>query len=240
MKRTVIGICDDQSIILEELEQIITEIAERWNYSWEIKTFLKGEDMLEQAEGLDIAFLDIEMPIMDGIELGGRIKEINPQCLTIMATGKVERFKEAFHIQAFRFITKPFDREEIQEALLSATDGGREEKLIELYYQRNKVEIAQEEIQYIEAFDGYAEFIIGEKMLRKDVSLDYLEEELDDRYFVRVSRKHIVNLQWVREYKKDKVLINGTEFVISRRRRKEFETKYIEYDLKYKGRKKRW
>lgn len=236
MKNTIIGICDDQPIVLHELEQIITESLKQWNCQWELRSFLSGQNMLEQADELTIAFLDIDMPAMDGIELGRRIKEINSECHIIMATGRVERFKEAFMIQAFRFITKPFQVEEIREALSAIQENEVSDYAIELYYQRNKVAIPQKDIQYIEAYDGYAELLVGFQRFRKDCSLDELEQELDARFFVRISRKNIVNLRWVKAYKKDKIQIREEYFTISRRRRKEFEAKYIEYDLRYKGR----
>lgn len=236
MKNIIIGICDDQPIILQELEQIIREIGENWDYQWELRSFFTGQELLEQADELTIAFLDIEMPAMDGIELGGRLNELNPECKIIMATGKVDRFKEAFKIHAMRFVTKPFEKEEIKEALEAAGVSEFSGKIIELYVQRNRIEIPQEEIRCIQSFDGYAEFTVESKKLRKDISLDDLGKILDERLFFRINRKEIINLRWVTSYKNNKIVIDNKEFIVSRRRRKDFEVKYIEYDLKYRGR----
>lgn len=66
---------------------------------------------------MDILFLDIEMPGEDGIQTGKRLRERGSECKIIMATSMAERFKEGYHIGASRFVTKPFDQEEVEEEL---------------------------------------------------------------------------------------------------------------------------
>lgn len=77
---------------------MLCEIRDEKGISSEIVAFTNGNGLLEHIEEIQVAFLDIEMPQMDGIELGKKIKEHNPRCKVIMATGMVERFKEAFHL----------------------------------------------------------------------------------------------------------------------------------------------
>lgn len=230
-----IGVCDDEPLILLELQKIITDICSDSGYECEVRVFETGEAILNQIEELNLAFLDIEMPGLDGIELGRRISQRNPKCKIIMATGKVERFKEAFHIKALRFVTKPFDRWEVEEALTAAMERHYVSCPIELFYQRNKYEVPQEEIQYIQTYGSSAEFLVGERWLRKEISLSDLEKVLDERLFVRLSRQYIVNLRWIHSYEGNSVYIADKRFTISRRKHKEFEQKYIEYDLKYRG-----
>lgn len=66
---------------------------------------------------MEAIFLDIEMPQMDGIEIGRIIKKIHPKCKIIMAADKEERIKEAFQIEALRFISKPFEYLEVEGAI---------------------------------------------------------------------------------------------------------------------------
>lgn len=229
-----IAICDDEKIIIDELYEMITEILQNNKYDNQITIFQNGEGILEKAEELDVVFMDIEMPDKDGLQLGQEIKKRNPNCKIIMATGMVERFKEAFHIRAHRFVTKPFDKEEVEEALISAIGEDDRNNYIEAYYQRNQYNILQEEIQYLEAYSGYTEFETAGRRFRKEISLVELENMLSDILFVRVDRKYIVNLRYVQSYMNDKFVIGEKTFSISRRNRKEFERKYIEFDLKYR------
>lgn len=213
---------------------MLREICEEEGISSEIREFTDGNEMLEQIDEIRVAFLDIEMPLMDGIELGKKIKERNPKCKVIMATGMVERFKEAFQIQALRFVTKPFRKEEVKEALEAAVEGIFFSKNIEVYAERNRYEVPEEEILFIRAYNGYSEVCVGEKSFRRECSLKELEGILNERLFSRINRDIIVNLSFIEDYDEERVVVGMNEFCISRRRNKEFERKYMEFDLKYR------
>ena len=234
MRQIAIGICDDQPEMLRELQKILCEICMEKKIDKEIRAFTDGKEMLEHIEEIQIAFLDIEMPQMDGIELGKKIKERNPKCKVIMATGMVERFKEAFHIQALRFVTKPFAKGEVKEALEVAVEGLFFTKSVEGYAERNRFEIPEEEIEFIRAYNGYSELCVGEKIFRRECSLLELEEILNDHLFARINRDTVLNLSFVEYYYEERVVVGKKEFRISRRRKKEFERKYMEFDLKYR------
>lgn len=234
MNRITIGICDDKEEILRELERIISAICVEQGIESEIHTYVDGHELLENISIFQIVFLDIEMPEIDGIELGKQIREINSKCKIIMATGMVERFKEAFQIQALRFITKPFDKEEVKEALEVAVAGLHTSKVIDVYCNRIKYTFLEEDIQYVNAYDGYSEIHIGDKAYRRDCSLDKFENFLSKKIFMRINREIIVNLRFIEQRNDKEIKINNNCFTISRRKRKDFEQKYIEFDLKYR------
>ena len=234
-----VGICDDEPLIIEALRRIILEIADKNGWGISISCFESGKALLEAVDTLEAVFLDIDMPELDGIETGKRIGEMNQECKIIMATSRADKFKDAFRIQAFRFVTKPFDENEIEEALQAIFHTQIGMETIELYEKRNSYQIPQKDILYITAYDGYSEFVVSSKdanrILRKDSSLSELEKDLSKELFFRVSRQCIVNLGKITEYAKGSILIQGKKIVISRRRKKEFEQAYLEYDLRYRG-----
>ena len=234
-----VGICDDEPLVAEALKRNILEIADRNGWNINVSYYESGNELLEAVDVLQAVFLDIDMPQMDGIETGKRIGEKNPECKIIMATGRADRFKDAFRIQAFRFVTKPFDEDEIEEALQAVINTQIGLETIELYEKRNSYQIPQKDILYITAYDGYSEFVVSgrdtNRILRKDCSLLELEQELSKELFFRVSRQYIVNLGKITEYAKGSIHIQGKKIVISRRKKKEFEQAYLEYDLRYRG-----
>lgn len=234
MQQINIGICDDQKESLKTLQLMVDDICTEMGWGCKVHSYLNGMELLEQIEEFQIVFLDIEMPCIDGIELGKQIKKKNSKCKIIMATGRVDRFKEAFQIQAFRFITKPFVRNEVKEALEALLNGPLFLKSIEMYMQRQKYEISEDEIHYIRSFDGYAEVYVGEKSFRRNNSLDELEKILNPTLFVRISREILVNLRWVQKVNDGRVLLAGEALRVSRRREREVRWKYIEYDIRYR------
>jgi len=66
---------------------------------------------------IDIAYLDINMPGLNGIDLAKKLKEVNPGINIIFSTGYDEYAKEAFSVQASGYLTKPITAEAIKESL---------------------------------------------------------------------------------------------------------------------------
>ncbi len=226
-----IGICDDEPIILEILDELIEECLLEMKAEGEIILFHSGDEVLEEIESLDILFLDIEMPGMDGIEVGHKIKNYKTDCNIVLATGREERYKEAFRIKAFNFVTKPFEKEEIKETLEMCFEERLDMKKIEVYNQRNKFEIYLKDVRYILAGDSYVEFILEKGRFRKEISLLKLEKTLDKRIFFRINRHCIVSMRWITKYKDGIIFMEDMQFKISRRNKKEFERRYIDYDV---------
>lgn len=234
-KRVKIGVCDDEPIIALTLSKLVKQCFLKLKMDVQINIYNSGEGLLQKIEELDTVFLDIEMPMMDGIEVGKVIKERNETCKIIMATGKVDRFKESFKINAFRFITKPFEIEEIEEAIDAILKLKVGENVISLFLNRIQYDIPQKNIQYFKAFNGYSEVWVENKCYRKDISLNELEQILDSRLFVRVHKQYIINMLFIKMYNSTNVKINEELIPVSRRKQKEFEKLYMNFDIIHKG-----
>ncbi|MEF9939117.1 MAG: LytTR family DNA-binding domain-containing protein [Lachnospiraceae bacterium] len=235
MKKIVIGICDDQYLVLEQLKRIVSKYIFERRQDAEIILFQNGNRVINNSEILDILFLDIEMPGMDGIEVGKYIRKTNTHCKVIMATSHVDRFKEAFKIEAYRFISKPFEELEIVEALDDAMKTIIGTETLLLYENRIPYEIMQREIQFISAYDGYVEAIIENRKMRKDISLTKLEKILDKCIFYRINRENVLNLLYVDSYKKGIITMGNYKFTVARRKKKDFESFFVKFDITYRG-----
>ena len=95
--------------------------------------------------------------------------------------------------------------------------------------------IIQRQIQYIISYDSYTEYFVDGKKFRQIYSLNQLEAILDARCFCRVHRQYIVNLYWIQTYPHGVIYIGTKQIPVSRRKRKEFEKAYLEFDLKYQS-----
>lgn len=230
-----IGICDDLKAAVLELQEIIEEYCRKKEITADIVTFDRGEEALLHIDSVDILFLDMEMPGMDGIETGREILKKKKDCKIIMETSHEERFKEAFYIKAYRFASKPFSVPEIESCLRDAigTFMGYEE--VEFWENRKMRSIVQKDILFLKAYDGYVEAYIGSRVMRKDVSLNKMEEMLDKRLFFRVSRDCVVNMAAIDDYRQGVIYIRNYEIKAARRRRRDFEAAYLEFDITYGG-----
>ena len=233
--KIVIGICDDVQMAVMQICHIIEEHLQETGIDAKLLQFENGREVIERAEELDILFLDIEMPGLDGIETGKEIRKKNTDCKIIMATSKIERFKEAFKIAAFRFVSKPFFEEEIIDALFDALQTMIGLEPIEFYEKRISYEIPQREVCIVIAYDSFVEALVGKRRMRKDISLKRLMEILDSRLFYQIDRRYVVNLLHVSSYQNGEIIVGEEKFIVSRRRRKEFEKVYREFDVTYGG-----
>ena len=66
---------------------------------------------------VDIAFLDIEMPVCNGIMLAKRLKSVNPQVNVIFVTAYDEYARDAYKLHASGYVSKPVSLEKVKEEL---------------------------------------------------------------------------------------------------------------------------
>ena len=77
---------------------------------------LKGWEAVEQ-QGVDIVFLDIELPEMDGIELAERLLEHRPGIQVVFVTSYDEYAVRAFELNAIDYLVKPVREERLLNTL---------------------------------------------------------------------------------------------------------------------------
>lgn len=107
---------DDEQLMLDALTGSIQEAAP----NEKVVPFRKGSDAIAYAREnvIDVAFLDIRMRGMDGLELGRRLLELYPEINLIFCTSYDEYVSEAFRsIRCNGYITKPVDAEQISAEL---------------------------------------------------------------------------------------------------------------------------
>ena len=80
-------ICDDDTLIIEQLQKYIESYFESNHLKCpELVSFTSGESLLADKNEKDIVFLDIEMPGMNGIYVGNELKKANKNVLIFVVT----------------------------------------------------------------------------------------------------------------------------------------------------------
>ncbi len=114
-------LADDEGIVLDSLKMIIEK---RFPGECQIETAKTGRSVIELAESFrpNVAFMDIQMPGINGIEAMKEIQESNPSIVFIVLTA-YDRFdyaKEAINLGVFEYLNKPFSPGTIEEVLKKA------------------------------------------------------------------------------------------------------------------------
>lgn len=114
----IIAVDDEQPA----LEKIVMQLSEITN---EVKGFSNPNEALEYVKNnaVDVAFLDIEMYGMDGLELARQVKMASPATSVIFLTGHSHYAVDAFKVKAQGYLLKPASKEDIERELEEQTGG---------------------------------------------------------------------------------------------------------------------
>lgn len=121
-------VVDDEMFMLDEMEKILSELYPHA----EIRTFASPEKALEAINTFpaDVAFLDIKMQKISGLELAVRLKKIKPDMHIIFVTGYQKYALDAFRLHATGYLLKPVDIEDVRRELTFIYDESPKRKHI--------------------------------------------------------------------------------------------------------------
>ena len=182
MKRRIL-IVDDEEINRMLLKNILSN-------DYEVLLAENGKEALEIArsekERLTAILLDLRMPVMDGYEFFGLLKqdEVLKQIPVIVLTSDKEAEVKSLNMGVADFIPKPYD---VPEVILA-----RIGRIVQLYEDRNIITATQ--------FDSVTELFTREYFLEYETIVDqYYPEDDKDMIAVNVNRFHVINATHGRE-----------------------------------------
>lgn len=122
MKPAKIAICDDEEALRRTLRQTMEMHCKNSGIPCQISDFDSGDKLLTlPAENTpDILFLDIQMPGKDGMHTARELRRKNRDIILIFVTALPEYVYEAFDVNAFHYLVKPFDDAKLYQVLDNA------------------------------------------------------------------------------------------------------------------------
>lgn len=231
-----IAICDDESIIAEDLYERIQRILKKWNVNANIDLFNNGLDLLYEIEtkGIyDIIYLDIEIGDINGIELAAKLNSDEYYYTLILISQYEIYYRAAFEVQPFWFLDKPFDDGKIELSLDCYMKKNKYQNYtLDYFYEKSFHRIMVDKIMYIQSsgrivliycIDGevykyYNKLNNVEKILKKTNCL-----------FIRVNRSVCANMNYVSKISSKYVeMINGEIINIGIRYKEKIKEEFME------------
>lgn len=117
-----ISICDDDPCMRDLLEKLVSRYFVQKNLEFKVKKFSCGEELSRYKGRTDIAFLDVEMKNLNGIQTGYSLLSYNPDVIIFIITGHREYLDDAMDLKVFRFLEKPVDKCRLYSALDIVTE----------------------------------------------------------------------------------------------------------------------
>lgn len=156
-----------------------------------------------QNHHIDIIFLDINMPKLDGIVLGKIIKNMENKPKVIFITAHPEYAIDAFEVEAFDYILKPYSENRIITALhrleKSSTNKSTTSNKITLWKNDKMMVINVDDIYYCEASERKVSIYSKNDKFEIVSTISDLFKKLPELNFFRCHRSYIVNLDKITE-----------------------------------------
>jgi DNA-binding LytR/AlgR family response regulator len=184
---------------------------------------LEARQVLQQFK-TDILFLDINMPVMDGISF---IKTLKYQPQVIFTTAYKEYAVNAFDLAACDYLLKPFsldrfilavDRamERLQGTTLAVQENivSNEADFIFIKADGKIYKIGFDELLFAEANGNYTKVVTVQHTLLPGITFSGFEEQLPSSRFLRVHRSFLINKSRITHIEGNRVYINKIEIPI--------------------------
>jgi len=186
-----------------------------------------------QKEPIDLLFLDINMPVLDGISL---LRTLKTQPQVIFTTAYKEYAVDAFNLSACDYLLKPFslDRfiiavdkvlEKIQSiSQIQQVHQDMETDFIFLRAEGKIYKIKFGELLFAEAQGNYTRIVTEKFTITPTMTFSNLESLLPSSQFIRLHRSFIINKSKVTHIEGNRVFIHKLEIPIGSNYREEFLT----------------
>lgn len=193
-------IVDDEYPSIQELSYFITNFSS-------IKILEKFDDSIKaleyiQKHPVDVIFLDINMPKLDGLAFSRVINTLTPKPLFIFITAYSEYALEAFEVAAFDYILKPYSEGRIADTLKrleNCTTVKCSNSKITLWKNDKLFVLSINDIYYCEAHEHEVYVYTKDDMFKVSSSISDFYKKLPQDVFFRCHRSYIVNTDKITE-----------------------------------------
>ena len=228
-----IAICEDNKSQQDIVLKLIRDYKSREVSG--IDVYNNGETLIEayeNGESYSIIFLDVEMDEINGIKTAEIIRKYNDKTLIIIVTSILEYALEGYGVNAFDFILKPIDVSRFNQILKKAIEKKKKER--DRFYaveSRNKTLFLNLiDITYIESDKKKVRIFYKDEIISNNESISEVALKLNDSGFVRISRFYLLNMNCIKELRKNDIyLTNGEILKYSKKLEQSIKKSYMNF-----------
>lgn len=216
-------IIDDEPLAIALIENHIAQLSEL-EVLGTFKNVIKAFEFIK-SNPVDLLFLDIQMPLITGIEF---LKSVNIASKVILTTAYREYAIEGFDLNVVDYLLKPITFERFFKAIDKYFDSlpsepqqnqmksapHPEKNFIYVRSDKKNVMVTLSDILYVESIKDYIKICTTEKTILVKEKISAFEEQLPNQLFLRVHRSYIVNKLKITAYTNYDVEISAIEIPI--------------------------
>ncbi|WP_426493059.1 LytR/AlgR family response regulator transcription factor [Hymenobacter sp. 102] len=216
-------VVDDDPLAIQIVENCISNTPFLHHVA-SCENALAAAEMLRQ-QSIDLLFLDVEMPLMSGLDL---LRTLQNPPLVVLITSKKGYAVEAFEHDVLDYVVKPISYARFLKAAQKAletvelsrtpdataieTPPNAEFTFVKV--DSRLVKVLFEDVRYVEALGDYVHIVTGQSKLIVYSTMRAVEEKFPAALFARVHRSFIVNLKRVQTIEDNTVILDNKHIPI--------------------------
>ncbi|MBS6926625.1 MAG: response regulator transcription factor [Faecalibacterium prausnitzii] len=231
-------ICDDDDLMLKKLSLLIKNSPENKCYSNKIIEITNPTDV-NIADEYDVAFLDIDMPQMSGIDLARKIHEQWPNTVIIFITNYVQYAPDGYEVGAFRYLMKNQITEKLIDYLdLAIKERTKRLRVITIQINGERINVPVSNILYMESSARIITMHLIENvrpMYQFYGNMSDLAQKFEILGFLRVHKSYLVNMKYIEIFQCKRLEIKGGILIPSSERKySELKQRYLTWEAENK------
>lgn len=223
-------ICDDNELSMNNVQIHVAEYMKEHFIQAEFYTSTNSKEYIDSDIVFDLAFLDIQMPEVDGIALAKELKKRNSRIVLFFVTAFEEYQDEAMDLRIFRFFDKPLDIGRLYSSLDKAIDY-LNDSYVDIFVQNenNYKKILIDNIKFVKRENRKTIVYTTEGTYIVKNGFDELISNLPNTFFYLVHKSFYVNLHYITEYGYREVFIDNERISVAPRKQSGFHKYWFNY-----------
>ena len=231
-------IVDDEPLAREGIELNIQDV-QYLDLVGQFGNALTANDFLSSNE-VDLMFLDIQMPGITGLDF---IRSLKKRPLIILTTAYPEFALEGFELDVVDYLVKPIRLQRFIKATnkakeifdlyqtASLTETKVEDDFIYIKSDRKYIRLFFKDVKYIKGLKDYVMIFSKNGKNMTAMNIKTINSHLPAHTFVRVSKSHIININFIDSVDIDSIHLDGEEIPLGRTYKEHFIENYIKTNL---------
>lgn len=220
-----IAIVEDEAQAAATLKEYLLRYAKEYDQVFNIILFDNAVKFAGAKRDVDLIFMDIDMPGINGMEAAGLLRTYDQETPLIFVTNLAQYAVQGYEVDALDFIVKPVSYYHFSMRMDKALRVMRRNvhNQISVVTRAGAVAVPYADLIYVETVNHDLVYHLvnpSEEELRIRGSLSKLEEELSDGPFLRISSSCIVNLDHVRSIQAGELRMSSGEVLYASRAKK--------------------
>ncbi|MFP8892037.1 MULTISPECIES: LytR/AlgR family response regulator transcription factor [Chryseobacterium] len=228
-------IIDDEPLARSEMRSLITEIS-GIDILGEFSNAPSALEFLKDNE-VDLIFLDIEMPMVTGLEF---VEMLPKKSLIIFTTAYSQYALKSYELEAVDYLLKPVDPQRLEKAIDKAvlytellskdtvknTVESNTADFLFIKAERRFYKISFSDIKFIEGLKDYVVIHTKQQKLITAMNLKTIHQKISGETFIRVSKSYVVNMNFIDSFDNHNIYIEDSEIPLGEVYRSEFFTRF--------------